>query len=114
MLGERIHQFAFGTDLPDGFILCQIFAVIGMNPSRKCQRCHFITSCHSFLLCAECEPYLTSDYRRMLEEPEKLIKGLKVSLSLFPKVHIIDNAARIGRQLGRIDFPSRRGKDKGR
>ena len=35
--------------------------------------------------CAECEPYLTSDYRRMLEEPEKLIKGLKVSLSLFPK-----------------------------
>ena len=22
--------------------------------------------------CAECEPYLTSDYRRMLEEPEKL------------------------------------------
>lgn len=35
--------------------------------------------------CAECEPYLTSDYRRMLEEPEKLVKGLKVSLSLFPK-----------------------------
>lgn len=35
--------------------------------------------------CAECEPYLTSDYRRMIEEPEKLIKGLKVSLSLFPK-----------------------------
>lgn len=34
--------------------------------------------------CAECEPYLTSDYRRMLEEPEKLINGLKVSLSLFP------------------------------
>lgn len=34
--------------------------------------------------CAECEPYLTSDYRRMLEEPEKLIGGLKVSLALFP------------------------------
>lgn len=34
--------------------------------------------------CAECEPYLTSDYRRMLEEPQKLIDGLKVSLSLFP------------------------------
>lgn len=33
--------------------------------------------------CAECEPYLTSDYRRMIEEPEKLIQGLKVSLSLF-------------------------------
>ena len=34
--------------------------------------------------CAECEPYLTSDYRRMIEEPDKLIEGLKVSLALFP------------------------------
>lgn len=33
--------------------------------------------------CAECEPYLTSDYRKMLEEPEYLAGGLKVSLSLF-------------------------------
>ena len=33
--------------------------------------------------CAECEPYLTSDYRRMIEEPEKLVTGLKISLSLF-------------------------------
>ncbi len=33
--------------------------------------------------CAECEPYLTSDYRRMLEEPEKLIGGLKLVLKLF-------------------------------
>lgn len=33
--------------------------------------------------CAECEPYLTSDYRKMLEEPEKLIGGLRVALSLF-------------------------------
>lgn len=33
--------------------------------------------------CAECEPYLTSDYRRMIEEPEKIVEGLKVSLSLF-------------------------------
>ena len=33
--------------------------------------------------CAECEPYLTSDYRRMLEEPEKLIGGLKIILKLF-------------------------------
>lgn len=32
---------------------------------------------------AECEPYLTSDYRMMLEEPEKIIGGLKVILSLF-------------------------------
>ena len=33
----------------------------------------------------ECEPYLTSDYRVMLEMPEKIIGGLKVILSLFPK-----------------------------
>lgn len=33
--------------------------------------------------CAECEPYLTSDYRIMLEWPEKVIGGLKVVLSLF-------------------------------
>ena len=32
---------------------------------------------------AECEPYLTSDYRVMLEEPEKLVGGLKVMLQLF-------------------------------
>ncbi len=34
---------------------------------------------------AECEPYLTSDYRRMLEEPEKVIGGLKIMLHMFPK-----------------------------
>ena len=33
--------------------------------------------------CAECEPYLTSDYRRMIEEPEKVVGGLKIILSLF-------------------------------
>ena len=33
---------------------------------------------------AECEPYLTSDYREMLEEPEKLVGGLRIVLSLFP------------------------------
>lgn len=33
---------------------------------------------------AECEPYLTSDFRRMIEETETLIEGLKIILSLFP------------------------------
>lgn len=32
---------------------------------------------------AECEPYLTSDYRMMLEEPEKIVGGLKTVLRLF-------------------------------
>ena len=32
---------------------------------------------------AECEPYLTSDYRRLLEESDKVVMGLKVALKLF-------------------------------
>ncbi|MDF2888417.1 MAG: electron transport complex, RnfABCDGE type, subunit [Lacrimispora sp.] len=32
---------------------------------------------------AECEPYLTSDYRMMLEEPEGIVKGLNIILQLF-------------------------------
>ena len=32
---------------------------------------------------AECEPYLTCDYRMMLEEPERLVGGLKIMLQLF-------------------------------
>lgn len=32
---------------------------------------------------AECEPYLTYDYRLMLEEPEMIIEGLKIILRLF-------------------------------
>jgi electron transport complex protein RnfC len=33
---------------------------------------------------AECEPYLTSDYRMLMEESGKIIGGLKIELSLFP------------------------------
>lgn len=33
---------------------------------------------------AECEPYLTSDYRMLLEETKRLISGLRIILSLFP------------------------------
>lgn len=33
--------------------------------------------------CSECEPYLTSDYRKMIEEPEKLVEGLSIILRLF-------------------------------
>ncbi|MDD3340334.1 MAG: electron transport complex subunit RsxC [Lachnospiraceae bacterium] len=32
---------------------------------------------------AECEPYLTSDYRRMLENPEWVVGGLRCILKLF-------------------------------
>lgn len=33
--------------------------------------------------CAECEPYITADYRRMLENPEELVEGMKIVLRLF-------------------------------
>ena len=33
--------------------------------------------------CAECEPYITADYRCILETPEKLVGGMKVVLRLF-------------------------------
>ncbi|MBE5939906.1 MAG: electron transport complex subunit RsxC [Lachnospiraceae bacterium] len=34
---------------------------------------------------AECEPYLTSDYRRMLEDADIIVEGLQIVLSMFPK-----------------------------
>lgn len=36
--------------------------------------------------CAECEPYLTADYRRMIENPKELIEGMRIIL------HCFDNA----------------------
>ena len=32
---------------------------------------------------SECEPYLTSDYRCMMEQPEKIVAGLEIILKLF-------------------------------
>ena len=37
---------------------------------------------------AECEPYLTSDYRRMLENPEMVVGGLRM-LALFENAKAI-------------------------
>ncbi len=34
--------------------------------------------------CAECEPYITADYRRMLENTQELVDGMRIVLSLFP------------------------------
>ncbi len=33
---------------------------------------------------SECEPYLTSDYRRIMEEADKVIEGLRIVLAIFP------------------------------
>ncbi len=55
---------------------------------------------------SECEPYLTSDYRMMTEEPEKIIGGLKVILSLFDKakgiIAIEDNKPQCIEQLSEM------------
>lgn len=34
---------------------------------------------------SECEPMLTSDYRLMLEEGEKIVTGLKICMGMFPQ-----------------------------
>ena len=34
---------------------------------------------------AECEPYLTSDYRLLLEFPDRILKGIEIMLRVFPK-----------------------------
>lgn len=36
---------------------------------------------------AECEPYITSDHRRMLENPEDLIFGLKIAMKILDLEH---------------------------
>ncbi len=38
---------------------------------------------HLIMNAAECEPYLTSDHRRLLENPEDVIFGLRICLKLF-------------------------------
>lgn len=38
---------------------------------------------------AECEPYLTSDYRLMLERPNELVAGCELLLRLFPNARCV-------------------------
>ncbi|WP_129723769.1 electron transport complex subunit RsxC [Xylanivirga thermophila] len=47
-------------------------------PADKKVDCIILNGC-------ECEPYVTCDHRLMLEEPEKIIKGLNVILHMFPE-----------------------------
>ena len=35
--------------------------------------------------CAECEPFLTSDYRQMMDHPEELVEGMRIILQIFGK-----------------------------
>lgn len=72
---------------------------------------------------SECEPYLTSDYRMMLEEGEKLVDGVRIILQLFdnaqgviaiednkPKAiehisELVKNESRIRVQVVRTKYP---------
>ncbi|MGL4345880.1 MAG: electron transport complex subunit RsxC [Cellulosilyticaceae bacterium] len=52
---------------------------IKLSPPEGCKISHIIING------AECEPYLTSDHRVMLEEGDRLIQGLQILLHLFPE-----------------------------
>lgn len=38
---------------------------------------------------AECEPYITADYRRIIENTDEIITGCKILLKVFPKAKVI-------------------------
>lgn len=46
-------------------------------------------SCIDYIIIngAECEPYLTSDYRLMMEETDALLEGIRILLQMFPNAH---------------------------
>lgn len=44
---------------------------------------------HLIINAAECEPYLTSDYRLMMERPLELLAGCQLLLRLFPKAKCV-------------------------
>ena len=56
---------------------------------------------------AECEPYITADYRRMMECTKEIVSGMEVVLSLFPNAEGIfaveDNKKRLRREIKRGD-----------
>ena len=49
---------------------------------------------HILINAAECEPYLTCDYRLMLEEPERIVRGLQIMLKLHPNAKGDDKGVR--------------------
>ena len=55
---------------------------VKLNPKRE----HIDT----FIVnAAECEPYLTRDYRSLLEEGEQLLSGIRIVLTLLPEANCI-------------------------
>ncbi len=77
---------------------------IKLSPARPNRIDYYIANC------VECEPYLTSDYRRMLENPAKVINGLRIGLKIFRRARGIlavdeknDDIYRLFRDLTRED-----------
>lgn len=52
---------------------------VKLSPPPDCKIDHIIVNA------AECEPYLTTDHRVMLEKTERLVEGLNIMLKLFPE-----------------------------
>ncbi|MCR5834993.1 MAG: electron transport complex subunit RsxC [Lachnospiraceae bacterium] len=63
---------------------------------------------------AECEPYITADYRRMTENPKELLEGLSIVLHLFDnakgvvaiednKPDVIENLTKLAEKYERIE-----------
>ena len=48
---------------------------VKLNPKQKID--------YLILNGAECEPYITSDHRRMLENPKEIIEGIKISMQVL-------------------------------
>ncbi len=66
---------------------------------------------------AECEPYITCDYRRLVEQPKEVIEGLKITLQLFEhakgiiavennKPDVIENLKKLTENEERIEIAS--------
>ncbi|MBP5230265.1 MAG: RnfABCDGE type electron transport complex subunit C, partial [Clostridia bacterium] len=71
-----------------------------------------------YVLCngAECEPYITCDYRLMLERPDAAVLGMQILLSLFPDAAGVfgiednkkDGIRSVAEAVERADNPERR------
>ena len=52
---------------------------VKLSPKEPAKIDHIIANC------SECEPYLTSDYRQMIDDPGSLVEGMKLILTVFRK-----------------------------
>lgn len=75
-------------DRDDIIAILREAGIVGMGGAAFPMHSKFITSGHDsinniIINGAECEPYLTSDHRVMLEKPETILSGVEVMLKYF-------------------------------